>query len=90
MKEMNLLVIIYADFESILVPQNNGKQNPDESYRSKYQKHIVCSYGYKFVCVNDKFRHTEVKMLFTILLIIWSKKVNIAVMWWKNILTKNL
>ena len=70
MKEMNLLVIIYADFESILVPQNNGKQNPDESYRSKYQKHIVCSYGYKFVCVNDKFRHTEVKMLFTILLII--------------------
>ena len=70
MKKVNLLVIIYADFESILVPQNNGKQNPDESYRSKYQKHIVCSYGYKLVCVNDKFRHTEVKMLFTILLII--------------------
>ena len=23
--------IIYADFESILVPKNNGKQKPDES-----------------------------------------------------------
>ena len=27
-------------------------------------------------------------MLFTISLIKWLKKVNIAVMWWKNILTK--
>ena len=23
---------IYADFESILVPEDNGKQNPNESY----------------------------------------------------------
>ena len=22
----------YADFETILVPEDNGKQNPDESY----------------------------------------------------------
>ena len=27
-------------------------------------------------------------MLFTISLIKWLKKVNVAVMWWKNILTK--
>ena len=33
--------IIYADFESILVPQNNGKQNPNESFTNKYQKHVV-------------------------------------------------
>ena len=33
--------IIYAGFESILVPEDNGKQNPEESYKSKYQKHIV-------------------------------------------------
>ena len=52
------------------MPQNNGKQNLVQSYASKYQKYIACSYDYKFVCVNDKFRHTEVKMLFTILLII--------------------
>ena len=47
--------ITYADFESISVPENNGKQNPEESYTSKYQKHIACSYGYKLVCVDDKF-----------------------------------
>ena len=39
--------IIYADFENILVPENNGEKNPEESYANKYQKHIACSYGYK-------------------------------------------
>ena len=24
--------MIYADFESVLVPENNGRQNPEESY----------------------------------------------------------
>ena len=48
-------LLIYADFESILVPENNGKQSPNESYWSKYQKHIACSYGYKLVCVDDEF-----------------------------------
>ena len=46
---------IYADFGSILVPEDNGKQNPNESYTNKYQKHVVCSYGYKLVSVDDKF-----------------------------------
>ena len=27
---------IYADFESILVPEDNGKQSPKESYANKY------------------------------------------------------
>ena len=35
--------------------KNNGKQNPEQSYKNKYQKHIACSYGYKLVCVDDKF-----------------------------------
>ena len=47
--------MIYVDFESILVPKDDGKQNRNESYISKYQKHPACSYGYKFVCVDDKF-----------------------------------
>ena len=47
--------MIYEDFESILVPEDNEKENPDESYRNKYQKHVVCSYGYKFVCVDYVF-----------------------------------
>ena len=46
---------IYAEFESILVPEHNGKQNPNESQTKKYQKHVGCSYGYKLVHVNDKF-----------------------------------
>ena len=45
----------YADFESILVPENNGNENPNESFTNKYQKHVACSYGYKLVCVDDKF-----------------------------------
>ena len=50
--------MIYADFESIIVPEDNGKQNPNESYTNKYQKHAtyhIQIYGYKFVCGNDKF-----------------------------------
>ena len=46
--------IIHEDFESILVPENNGKQNPKEPYTNKYQKHIACSNSYKLVCV-DRF-----------------------------------
>ena len=42
--------MIYADFESVLVPGNNVKQNPNESYTNKYRKHVPCSYGYKLVC----------------------------------------
>ena len=48
--------IIYGDFESILLPDDNGKQNPEESYTNKYQKHIGRSYVCKLVCVDDKFR----------------------------------
>ena len=47
--------MICPDFESILVPEDNGKWNPVESYTNKYQKHVVCSYGYYLICVDDKF-----------------------------------
>ena len=39
--------MIYADFEKILVPEYNGKQNPNEPYTKKYQKHVAGSYDYK-------------------------------------------
>ena len=32
--------MIYADFESILVPEDNGKQNPNESYTNKCKRHF--------------------------------------------------
>ena len=47
--------MIYADFESILVPEKNGKQNPDEPYTNKHQNPVGCSYGYKLVCVDEQF-----------------------------------
>ena len=33
--------IIYAGFESILVPENNGKQNPEESNRKKSKTYCL-------------------------------------------------
>ena len=33
--------MIYADFENIIVPEDNEKQNPNESYTNKYQKHVA-------------------------------------------------
>ena len=47
--------MIYTGFESILVPGDNGNQNPGEFYTNKYQKHIACSYGYKLVSVDYTF-----------------------------------
>ena len=54
-RKIKLPFITYADIESILVPESNGKQNAEAPYTNKYQKHIACSYGYKLVCVDDKF-----------------------------------
>ena len=47
--------MIHAEFQSILVPEDTAKQNPEESHMNKYQKYIVCSYSYKLVCVDDRF-----------------------------------
>ena len=50
--------MIYVDLESILLPEDNGKQNPEEPYTNKYQKHVAYSYRYKLVCVDDNFSKT--------------------------------
>ena len=47
--------MICADFKNILVPADDGKKNPNESYTNKYQKHVACSCDYKSVSVDDKF-----------------------------------
>ena len=47
--------IIYVDFESILVPENDGKQNPDKSDTNKYQNTVGFSFTYKLACVDDQF-----------------------------------
>ena len=45
--------MIYANFESILVPEDNEKQNPNVFYINKYQKHVACNYGYKLIFICD-------------------------------------
>ena len=47
--------MIYADSENIVVPDNNRKQNPNETYTNKYKKNVCCSYDCKLVCTDDKF-----------------------------------
>ena len=54
-RKIKLPFTMHAEFESILVPEENRNQNPNKSYSNKYQKHIACSYGYKLVCVYDDF-----------------------------------
>ena len=46
------MVFVYSSQE------DDGKENPDESYTNKYQKPccLLLDYGYKLVCVHDKFR----------------------------------
>ena len=36
-KKIKSLFMLYPDFESILVSEDNGKQNPNKSYTSKYK-----------------------------------------------------
>ena len=82
------------DFERILVPKDKRKKNLNESWTKKYEKHKACNYSCKLQCVRDKFsrpfesclNEDDVYNLFTV----WSKKVNIVVIWWKTFLTNNL
>ena len=82
--------MIYADFENILVPEINGKENPENCYTNKYQKHVACNYWYKFACVYYTFikrlkSYLGKDVVYNIINRMIEKKVNIAV-----ILTMNL
>ena len=46
---------IYADFECLLKSCDSGINDDCFSYTSKYQDHILCSFDYKLVCIDDKF-----------------------------------
>ena len=47
--------MIYVDFESILLPEDDGKYYLNKSYTNKHQKYFAYSYCYKLVCIDDKF-----------------------------------
>ena len=51
---------IYADFECLLKFCGVGFDNDCFSYAKKYQDHIPCSFGYKFVCIDNKFSKAAV------------------------------
>ena len=50
--------MIHAEFESILVPEDNEEQNLDVSYANMLQKRIACSYNYKLVCADEKLSNS--------------------------------
>ena len=47
---------IYADFESVLKRVRGSDRKNNTSYNERYKDHILCSFVYKVVCTNDKFR----------------------------------
>ena len=48
---------IYADFECILKETGVSKEIIDKisSYTKKYQSHIPCGFGYKVICIDNRF-----------------------------------
>ena len=65
-RKIKLPFIIHADFESILVPENNGKQNPEDPYTNKYQRHILLVVmAINKVCVDDKSSKSSLLLVMT-------------------------
>ena len=91
-EEMKSLFVIYANFGSISVAENNGKQNPDESYSKKYQKQVACSYSYKSVCFDDLILliNTQVKTAVYNFVNSMLEKSKYCSDVMENILTKNI
>ena len=50
-KQIPVQFKVYADFECNL----ESVKSYEDSYSKKYQDHILCSFAYKLVCVDDKF-----------------------------------
>ena len=46
---------IYADSECVLKGVTSNDKNNNTSYTGKYQAHILYSFAYKVVCIDDKF-----------------------------------
>ncbi|XP_022802285.1 uncharacterized protein LOC111339828 [Stylophora pistillata] len=52
-KKMDMPLVIYADFESIIKPLHTVQPNPEECYTEKKQKHIPVSFCYFVKCSFD-------------------------------------
>ena len=86
--------ITKADKDFAKKPDFKGIKFPLANPIFHFRFQIACSYGYKLVRFDDKFsklfKKAQAKMQFTVILTVWSKKVNIGLKWWKNILKKNM
>ena len=54
-RKIKLPCMIYPDFQSILIPENNGEQKLDGPYPNEYQSHVGHNFGCKLVRVDDQF-----------------------------------
>ena len=59
-KELAAPFEIYAGFESLLKGVSVSDRNNNTLYTEKYQKYIPCSFTYKDVSIDDKFRKSVV------------------------------
>ena len=53
-RKIKLSFIIYANFESFLIPENNGEKTPDDPYSNEHQSHAGFRVSYKLICVGDQ------------------------------------
>ena len=60
MKQLTAPSKIHSDFECILKAVKSSDKSNDKgdnaSYTEKCQSDILCSFSYKFVCIDDNFR----------------------------------
>ena len=92
-RKMKLLFIISADFKSILVPEDNGKQNLEEFYTKKLSKTCLFQlWQYISMCWWSRFRQYLGKDAVNNFINSMNKESQsqIAVTWWKNIFSKKL
>ena len=54
-KQLAVPFTIYADFECNVNRVRASDRNNNTTYTEKYQVHILCSFAYEFVCVDDRF-----------------------------------
>ena len=76
--------MIYAGFESILEPEDNAKNYQEESYRNSKNMFLAVMAINQYLLMLTLVRllsHTWKKMLFTTLLLVWSKKAITVVKW---------
>ena len=55
-KQLAVAFEIYADSECVLKRNKFNNRDNNISFTEKYQDHIPCSFPYRVVCIDDKFR----------------------------------